>query len=228
MKFRLLGCFLLSIVFPEHCPFCDALSPHREPCENCADVPRKAGSPRTLPGKSGCLCVSPFRYEGEVRQSILHFKFHGRRDYASYFGRQIAEEIRQWMEISDCIFVPVPISRHRMRERGYNQSFLLARAAAEKLGIPCVELLEKVKNNKTQHDLPRKEREKNVKAVYRVKKGKNIQKEILLLDDIITTGFTLAECVSTLEAAGFHVRCCATIAENSREIAKLSEESRKP
>ena len=67
-----------------------------------------------------------------------------------------------------------------------------------------------------------------MKAVYRVKKGKNIQKEILLLDDIITTGFTLAECVSTLEAAGFHVRCCATIAENSREIAKLSEESGKP
>lgn len=228
MSLRDWGRFLLALVFPEHCPLCDALTPGGGLCGQCADRNLEPGEPRVLPGSGGCLCYAPFRYAGAVRRAVLRFKFRGRRDYAPWFGRQIARELRGRIDPAGAVLAPVPISRRRLRERGYNQSLLLARAAAEELGLPCVDLLEKYAENETQHTLSRSQRERNVRHVYRVKKGKAMQKEIILLDDIVTTGFTLAACVSALEQAGLRVRCCAALAANPHRREKTGEESGNP
>ena len=91
----------------------------------------------------------------------------------------------------------------------------------------CVELLEKVSENQTQHLLSLEERRKNVRHVYRVKNGKAMQKEIILLDDIVTTGYTLAECAATLREAGLHVRCCAALASAADRDGQAGQEDEK-
>lgn len=86
------------------------------------------------------------------------------------------------------------------RERGYNQSELLAKQCSEIMGIPYAELLEKHKANKAQHTLKGKERENNVHGVYRVADIElAADKTILIIDDIITTGNTLGECCKVLK-----------------------------
>lgn len=220
------GQAFLALLFPERCPFCDAISVGGGPCEVCASHDLWESCVRELPEPGDVLCASPFRYGGEVREAILRFKFRGRRDYAPWFGGAIARELLHRDLFHNAVLTPVPISAERMRERGYNQSLLLARAAARVLGIPYVDLLEKVSENQTQHLLNLEERRKNVRHVYRVKNGKAIQKEIIVLDDIVTTGYTLAECVETIQEAGLRVRCCAALAsaeDHDREAGQEDE-----
>ncbi len=221
------GQTLLALLFPERCPFCDAISVGGGPCESCTSPDHGESCARDLPEPGNVPCFSPFRYEGEIREAILRFKFRGRRDYASWFGGEIAKELLRRDVSRGAVLTPVPISAGRMRERGYNQSLLLARAAARVLEIPCVELLEKVSENQTQHLLSLEERRKNVRHVYRVKNGKAMQKEIILLDDIVTTGYTLAECAATLREAGLHVRCCAALASAADRDGQAGQEDEK-
>ena len=99
-----------------------------------------------------------------------------------------------------------------MRERGYNQSELLAKECAEIFNIPYAELVEKHKKNKAQHTLKGKERESNVQGVYRVIDSHAVaDKNILIIDDIITTGNTLGECCKVLKKAGCENICCAAL-----------------
>ena len=214
-----------SLLFPERCPLCDEITVGGSLCARCEADPPPAGGVRSLPETEHCVCVAPYRYEGRVRESLHRFKFRGRRDYASFFGHALAAALRPYAE--NAFLVPVPASRRRVRERGYNQSLLLARAAARVLEIPCVELLEKVSENQTQHLLSLEERRKNVRHVYRVKNGKAMQKEIILLDDIVTTGYTLAECAATLREAGLHVRCCAALASAADRDGQAGQEDEK-
>ena len=91
----------------------------------------------------------------------------------------------------------------------YNQSLLLARAAAQELHIPCLDLLCKTRENETQHELGRAAREQNVRNVYAVKPGIRPPGRAIVVDDIVTTGHTLAACVAALRKAGIEVCCCA-------------------
>ncbi len=107
-------------------------------------------------------------------------------------------------------FVPM----HPMRQvtRGYNQSELLARQLSKELNIPCEALLIKIKNNLAQHELSAKERKKNVKGVYQaINQEKIKRKNILIIDDVITTGHTLGECCRMLEKAKAGKITCASV-----------------
>ena len=104
------------------------------------------------------------------------------------------------------IIMPVPISKKRFKQRGYNQSDLFARKLADELKIKYLKNgLLKIKNNPAQSTLNRDEREKNVKGVYKINlliekyiKGK----KVLLVDDIFTTGYTANECSKILIEKG--------------------------
>ena len=154
-----------------------------------------------------------------MRESLHRFKFRGRREYASFFGHALAEELRPYA--GNAFLVPVPVSRRRERERGYNQSLLLARAASRELHIPCLDLLCKTRENETQHELGRAAREQNVRNVYAVKPGKRLPGRAIVVDDIVSTGHTLAACVSALRKAGIEVCCCAAVADNSLSNVEL-------
>lgn len=143
-------------------------------------------------------CRAPMRYRDPFRQTLQRFKFRNETALAEPLAGRMAMSMNP-DKTFDCI-VPVPISRERLKARGYNQSALLARALAEKTGIPYLEHLEKTVDNRPQHRLSAKEREKNVRGVYRA--GDCTGLRILLVDDIVTTGATVRECARTLYTAG--------------------------
>lgn len=99
--------------------------------------------------------------------------------------------------------IPVPISQKRRKERGYNQSELIAKEIARNVGIDCnTTCLFKVKNIVEQSKLNKEERQKNIQGVYKLHNQKKItDKKILLIDDIYTTGSTVNECAKTLQQA---------------------------
>ena len=143
-----------------------------------------------------------FQYDGEIRDTILNFKFNEQSHIYSTFlefiknNENICAQIKKYD-----IIIPIPISKKRLNLRGYNQSALIARNLAKVLNIEYKEnVLVKIIDNKPQSELGQHERSTNVKGVYKIKAPRNIyQKKILLVDDIFTTGSTANECARVLK-----------------------------
>lgn len=142
-----------------------------------------------------------FKYEGQIRKLILDYKFNEK----SYIyltlvnfllkNKKIFENIKNYDTI-----IPVPISKKRLRTRGYNQSLLIAKEISQQTNLDLVNnCLIKTKNIIEQSKLNKEEREKNIQGVYKLENKKLIEnKKILLIDDIYTTGSTINECSKTL------------------------------
>lgn len=99
--------------------------------------------------------------------------------------------------------VPVPLHRRRRRERGYNQAELLARTIAKAAGVPVVEMLVKVKDRPPQAELEASSRWRNAAGAYRARIPESLRgKDLLLVDDVLTTGATVETCVRALVRSG--------------------------
>lgn len=209
---------LIHMLFPPHCVFCNEVTyPGCPVCATCArEVQRVHKFSRLNESADGKVvwCVAPYLYEGKVRDSILRFKFYGCREHAPVYAKGICEELAEQKFLSRMdIVTAVPLSKRRMRTRGYNQSALVAKEAAQLLELPYRDILEKYKENRIQHELDRRNRAKNVRGVYRILPGEEITgKQILLIDDIMTTGATLQECAEVLLRHGAASVLCAVIA----------------
>ena len=145
-----------------------------------------------------------FKYEGIIRKIVLDYKFNEKSYlYLTFVNFLLKnEKFFKILKSYDTI-IPVPISSERKNERGYNQSELLAKELAKKLNIECVKnCLIKNKNIIEQSKLNKEERQKNIQGVYILKnKEKLINKKLLLIDDIFTTGSTVNECCKILKQA---------------------------
>lgn len=114
--------------------------------------------------------------------------------------------------------MPVPVSAERLRERGYDQTVLLAERLAAQTDLPCRSLLRKTRDNRTQHRLTAKERAANVRGAYACDGADGLR--VLLVDDIVTTGATARECAAMLYRAGAAevlCVCCAVVEANSTQ-----------
>ena len=143
-----------------------------------------------------------FQYDGEVRDAILNYKFNEQAYIYKTFLEFIKNNEKICAQIKKYdIIIPIPISKKRMKQRGYNQSTLIAKNLAKMLNIEYKEnVLVKIKDNKPQSELGQHERSANVKGVYKIKSLRNIYiKKILLIDDIFTTGSTANECAKVLK-----------------------------
>ena len=205
--------------FPPRCVFCgDVVYPAEEICAACRNEVHAAHLVRRIKvGQAGdtVCCLVPYWYEGRVRESILRFKFQGCRENAPYYARKIVQEVRTGKQnIALSLVTAVPLSAGRLRERGYNQSELIAQEAAKRLELPYTAALSKVRENKIQHELKREARIQNVRGAYRVCPEVPVKgKAILLVDDIVTTGATLGECARVLLEAGAAGVLCAAVAD---------------
>ena len=145
-----------------------------------------------------------FHYEGLIRKLILDYKFNEKSYiYVSFVNfilknKKIFEKLKSYDTI-----IPVPISKKRMKERGYNQSLLIAKKLSKTLNIELQEnCLIKTKNIIEQSKLNREQRKQNIQNVYELKKEQILKnKKILLIDDIYTTGNTVNECCKMLQKA---------------------------
>lgn len=205
---------LLDLLYPPKCAFCGRIGVHGV-CDACAKTLPYAESP-LREGAGFGRCAAPLRYEGVVRDSILRFKFHGASGaaagYAPILSQCVAEELGGEFDVVTW----APVSKKRLRERGYDQSRLLAVETAKVWDVAPVTLLKKTRDNPPQSGLGAPERRGNVIGVYEAVNVERIQNaRILLIDDIVTTGSTLAECVRVLKEAGAQSVVCACLAQAS-------------
>lgn len=223
MKFKEMFSLFLDALYPPKCLFCGTtISPGMALCEQCEEENPPIYLERWLPleGKEKALqCKVLYHYKNGVKQAILDFKFHDKPENSKFF----AEKLKDFLLTSyntlqiDCVTV-VPISKERKKERGYNQSEVLAKYFMKFSRIPYISCLEKSRDNQEQHKLSAKERKENVIGVYICPNHEVVSgKTILILDDIVTTGYTLSECARTLYHAGAKLVVCAAIATSPPE-----------
>jgi len=160
--------------------------------------------------------------EGQLRELIHHYKFQGRaalaRELGPLLGRLAQAELAEHLAGDGLRVTHVPISPARWRERGFDQSELLARRAAGWLGLPFEPLLERRKEASPQTGLPGRQRRRNLQGAFGPRKGAEAAgKRLLLVDDVLTTGSTASACAHALKAAGAEAVWVVTVATVSLE-----------
>lgn len=206
---------LVELLFPPKCVLCGKILEKAELdlCHSCRiDSPECPVSRTKLPFIDSWVAV--WHYEGFVRRSLIRYKFRNRRHYASCYGRLLAMKLQREHPEGFDTLTWVPISSLRKLRRGFDQVELLAQAVGKELGMEPVPLLKKHRHNRPQSGIVGDaHRRANVLGVYKTVNPEQIPgKRILLLDDIVTTGATVAECARVLLTAGAEEVHCGVVA----------------
>jgi ComF family protein len=205
---------LLLFLFPSNCLLCNSRLTGSSDilCLTCEfRLPRTGYLDReTNPvnmifwGRVHVACAtSLFRFEkGSAYQTLLHeLKYRNNRKTGVYLGKMLGQELRD-TRFSGCdLIIPVPIHPRKRKQRGYNQSELIARGVSGILGIPVeTGLLVRIRHHKSQTGMGRYERHENVKGNFGIHSGRiNLSGcRIMLIDDVVTTGATLEACCMVL------------------------------
>jgi ComF family protein len=188
---------ILNLIFPPRCEVCKK--------ENKGSMcPECFSRIKFMKPYLGIHSVSV--YEGELRTAIHRFKFKKRKKLAQPLGVLLVNYLGngQTVKMDEIdIIVPVPLHRKRLRERGFNQVKLLGESISKYYEVPTVSALERTRNTDLQFGLPREQRFKNVRGAFKIADSKAVyNKRVLLLDDIYTTGATIAECSTVLKRGG--------------------------
>ena len=203
------------LLFPEKCVLCGKLLDGGETdlCRTCrTDAPVFPGgrSKRTFLDSWNAV----WYYEDNPRNSLLRYKFGGRRGYAKVYGQLLAMKLLQEHPEGFDVLTWIPVSRLRKLTRGFDQVELLACALGQELDTQPVCLLKKVRHNRRQSSISgAAHRRANVLGAYKVIDAQQLSgARILLLDDIITTGSTVSECARVLLTAGAKEIHCGAVA----------------
>jgi ComF family protein len=143
-----------------------------------------------------------FAKSGKVQHLIHELKYRGNKEAGVFLGQQMGETIKDAPLFQDIDYlIPVPLHPKRERQRGYNQSLMIAQGIHEMTGIPIgSNYLVRVVNTATQTHKTAEERFKNVEDIFEVRHADELQgKHLLLIDDVLTTGATLEACAHQLE-----------------------------
>ena len=211
---------LLDLLFPPKCPFCGRVLDRPGICPKCEEIlpwMEDQNSLWEIPG--GLRCAAPLWYRETVRTGLLRFKFQGAAGAADALGGLIAQCAAERLSGEFDTVTWAPVSRRRLRKRGYDQAELLARSACRRWDVKPVRRLEKIRDNPAQSGMTdAAARRANVEGVYRAAEPESIQgRRILLVDDICTTGATLVECAGILRSAGAAEVVCAVVARTPLE-----------
>lgn len=203
---------MMDLFFPHRCPFCGRVTGKELLCETCFAKLPDTGGRMAEEGNCG-KCAAPLYYEESVRQAVLDFKFNGRTGAAECFGMLLAECAAEVYAGEFDTVTWVPVSRKRLRQRGYDQAYLLARSACAHWDTVPVATLRKTVDTPPQSGITVPEgRRANVLGVYEAIEEQVCGRRILLIDDVLTTGATLTECARVLREAGAADVVCLTLA----------------
>ncbi|MFV2063606.1 MAG: ComF family protein [Chloroflexota bacterium] len=213
---------LLDLLLPPHCPGCG-----REGvvlCEACRQpLYRRLSEPPGAP--IGLPCMMPeglsqlewcATFSGPVRDAIHALKYRGERRLAQPLADALAARWAQAGSGADTV-TWVPVHHSRRRERGFDQAQELAQAMAGLLGLPTCGFLERHQRTEAQHALGQAERADNIAGAFRVPAAARhavAGRWILLVDDVMTTGSTMAGCASALTVAGAVAVSAITVARD--------------
>lgn len=207
-----------QLLYPVTCPGCGKVMTDSFWCESCL---RKCWNPRVISGSPSKYmkgCYTLCNYSGGVRNAVIQLKYHGNRAAGKSFFELL--ERFPWQErIKDCDFVlPVPVSKDRRKDRGYNQVDLIFQKWVEEKNRPYLpQGLICMRNTHTQSLLTKTERYANMKGVFHINKGVDAKgKTILLVDDVYTTGATMEAAAHELKRAGAEAVIGLTIASGAK------------
>ncbi|MDF1500334.1 MAG: ComF family protein [Anaerolineales bacterium] len=213
----------LDFIFPPRCAGCG--QPGAVWCSDCDRRLVRAGvagcvrcgfprvvSWRCLACELGRIRVRSFaRYQPPLKQAILRLKYHPDQALADRMAAWLSTLIDSQSDPADLI-VPVPLGDVRRKERGYNQVELIASALARDLNIPVeAQSLARVRETRSQVGLDPEERFGNIQQAFRADTRFVENRNILLLDDLLTSGATLLGCARALFNAGASSVLCLTV-----------------
>ncbi|MBW7957287.1 MAG: ComF family protein [Deltaproteobacteria bacterium] len=218
---------LLDILLPRLCLLCGVDAEDDGFCPGCADLlsesricqPMCSTCGEPFPDSAGpdrecgaCIGKAPpfisarsaYLYEEVVQDAVHRFKYAGEVSLAKPLGRLLS---RLPMPLVPHKVVPVPLHPKRLKERGFNQSLLLARVLCNELGLSLARAgLERTRDTEKQTGLGADERKKNVAGAFSVRKPGSFKgMRVLLVDDVYTTGATIRECARALRKDGAEV-----------------------
>jgi ComF family protein len=170
-------------------------------CGNCLDRPPDFDLARAAAGHSGPLA-----------QAVRGFKYNRRLSLGPGLSRLLTGVLRELDRPGDLV-VPVPLHRRRLRERGFNQAWLLARRAARDLGLPARgDWLRRIRFTPPQVGLSDSERRANMRGAFSAGPRADFTgRRVILVDDVLTTGATVDACARVLKAAGAETVTVVTV-----------------
>lgn len=193
------------------CPGCGKITKKCQYCQNCKQRMKTSLS---------SVYVSTSYNSPVVKKMIADFKYIGITGLSSICGELIYQRVKEACPsaggLNDSfVVVPVPLNHFKLNRRGFNQAELLARYLSKRLGIPGGQALKRVKNTQNQVGLLREARLLNLSGAFEcVDQELIFGKNIILVDDVLTTGATLSECAKILRAAGAKKIIGAVVARN--------------
>ena len=221
---------LWSFVYPPRCALCDEVLAAGESmvCSGCAGKVRPVTDSEQLCAKCGkpikqgedycrdCQTKNTsfdsgralYIYDDCMKESIAGFKYRGRREYAGYYAAMLWKYFGEWIKnISPDCLVPVPIHRSRMKSRGYNQAYELAKELSKYCGTDVYgNMLVRLKKTLPQKELSDSDRKKNLRDAFDISnEGLELCRKIscvIIIDDIYTTGSTIDACSGVLRNMG--------------------------
>jgi ComF family protein len=198
---KTLGKSFLELLAPRVCPGCDlpAEGLDQAPfCGACAPLLEAVPDAFAPPASISALFV----YGGPLAEAIRRLKYQGRTEIGPVLGKLLSQAALPYVGRIDLV-MPVPLYPSRLRTRGFNQAALLARPVARRLGLPLdVMALERIRDTAEQAGITRAERALNVKGAFAARAPRR-HSRVLLIDDVRTTGATLAAASEALLNAGY-------------------------
>lgn len=227
---------LLDVLFPKKCVGCQKIGEYV--CASCfatisfdtRGLCLACGKP-SLDGMTHPVCLKTYTidgsfcgivYKGMTKKLLYQFKYRpylsGLKEFLGelLYESLIQQELYQAVLSTKPILIPIPLSQKRQKDRGYNQALLLAKEVGKRFDLPVMDILKRSKETKPQYGLKKDERRENMKNAF-VLSGKGGKGTALLVDDILTTGSTLAEAAHVLKKAGFARVWGVALARDQRE-----------
>ena len=224
---KTLSCAILDFVFPPRCFGCDKDIDKGLVCDKCfAQITTNAlgtcpicGLPKSSEDECNHLILltglnprslsrvrALGKYKPPYKGLVHNFKYQHKTKISKILGLGLANLINSDPILSRARYiVPIPLHPARLRERGFNQSLLLAQEASFGSGISLLDCLARKKNTKSQTQFDYKLRMENIRDAYQMKSGFNAllkEQRVILVDDVITTGATLTEAAKVLKENG--------------------------
>ena len=227
MRFTLLNA-VVGLFYPSVCAACgnSLFQWEKTVCTRCRSLLPKTGYERhegnplaqVFYGKVRLRAVTAcyfFSKEGKVQHLIHELKYKDNPDAGVYLGQELGKTLREAPLFQDLDYlIPVPLHPKKEKERGYNQSLMIAQGVAEVTGVPVgTTFLTRSVYTSTQTHKSKEERWQNVKGIFELHHAEQLQgKYVLLIDDVLTTGATLEACALTLSVVPSITISCATAA----------------
>ena len=210
----LISRFILDLFYPNRCPCCDCFINWKDNlCEYCMDKLEIINQEICSKcGKIPCVCdngisfdkvYACYYYAETAAEGIISLKKGHNLNYGNHIGEQLARLLKENEDLLKLdLVVPVPMSKKKIRQRGYNQAEVIARIISDKTGIPYSnKILTRKHTDIEQHSLSAEDRKMNI-SQYDINEVDLSDMRILLCDDVLTTGSTAKRCSDLLKARG--------------------------